>query len=69
MADTERGVRDEGGGNHTSRGQNGMQTPWEGSLILVLAENKGALEEAFNCSLILVPEISSIIIVKIPNLA
>lgn len=59
MADIERGVR----------GQNGMQTPWEGSLILVLAENKGALKEAFNCSLILVPEISSITTVKIPNLA
>lgn len=39
------GAGSEGGRNPTSRGQNGLQIPQEGDLILVLAENKGAPKE------------------------
>ena len=44
------GAGGEVGRNHSSRGRNGSKMPREGGLILVLAGNKGARKEAFNCS-------------------
>lgn len=61
-------------GHWRGRGVEGEETtpaeariPRDSGLILVLAENKQTLEEAFNCFLILLPEISSIAVIKIPN--
>lgn len=51
----------------TSRRQHPGRIPLTGGLLLILAETEGGLEEAFNPSLTLEPEISSIIFIKIPN--